>query len=309
MLIYILRRLLWLPLLLISVSFLTFALGLHGPGDPCQVRLGQRVNPEALARCRHQEGLDRPLIVQYVSYLQKAWHGDLGLSLKYQGQPVGRLIGRRLWVTVQLNALALGLGTIAGVSLGMIAAFRSNTWLDYFIVVVGVVGASLPTFTIAPILNWFLAVRLHLLPSGGWDGVFSTKAIMPALVLATGVVAIFVRQTRANMLEEMGQDYVRTAKAKGLKDRTVVLRHVLRNALIPLTTVFGLLAGGLVGGSFIVELIFGIPGIGRLGFESFFARDYPVITGLTLVAAISYALASLMVDVGYGFVDPRIRQA
>ncbi len=131
---------------------------------------------------------------------------------------------------------------------------------------------------------------------------------MPALVLASGVVTVFVRQTRANMLEEIKQDYVRTARAKGLMERAVILRHALRNALIPLFTIFGLLVGGLVGGSFITELIFGIPGIGRLGFEAFFARDYPVITALTLVTAISYALASLMVDIGYGFLDPRIRQ-
>jgi ABC-type dipeptide/oligopeptide/nickel transport system permease component len=180
--------------------------------------------------------------------------------------------------------------------------------VDYAIVAVGVAGVSLPTFTIAPILGWFLAVRLHLLPSGGWGGVFSTKIIMPALVLASGVVTVFVRQTRANLLEETRQDYVRTARAKGLAEEMVILRHALRNALIPLFTIFGLLAGGLVGGSFITELIFGIPGIGRMGFEAFFARDYPVITALTLVTAVSYALASLAVDLGYGYLDPRIQR-
>jgi len=306
MIVYIVRRLLWLPVMLIAVSFLTFVLGLHGPGDPCQVRLGQRVNPEALARCRHQEGLDRPLVVQYVDYVSRALRGDFGYSLKYQGQPVGRLIARRLWVSVQLNVVALGLGMVLGIPLGIIAALKSNTWVDYIIVAMGVAGISLPTFTIAPILSWFLAVRLHLLPSGGWDGVFSTKIIMPAFVLASGLVTVFVRQTRANMLEEIERDYVRTARAKGLVERVVMLRHALRNALIPLFTIFGLLVGGLVGGSFITELIFGIPGIGRLGFEAFFARDYPVITALTLVTAISYALASLMADIGYGFLDPRI---
>ncbi|MEA3344960.1 MAG: ABC transporter permease [Chloroflexota bacterium] len=306
MIVYIIRRLLWLPVLLIAVSFLTFALGLHGPGDPCQVRLGQHVNPEALARCRHQEGLDRPLATQYLDYVRKALHGDFGLSLKYQGQPVGRLIAKRLWVTVQLNAVALGLGMAVGIPLGVIAALKANSWLDYAIVAVGVAGVSLPTFTIAPILSWFLAVRLHLLPTGGWDGIFSTKIIMPALVLASGVVTVFVRQTRANMLEEIEQDYVRTARAKGLRERAVILDHALRNALTPLFTIFGLLAGGLVGGSFITELIFGIPGIGRLAFEAFFARDYPVITALTLVTATSYAMASLLVDIGYSFLDPRI---
>jgi ABC-type dipeptide/oligopeptide/nickel transport system permease component len=305
---YIIRRLLWLPVLLLVVSFLTFTLGLHGPGDPCQLRLGQRVNPEALARCRRQEGLDRPLTVQYGDYIRKALRGDLGLSLMYQGQPVGRLIAKRLWVSVQLNMVALALGMVVGIPLGIIAALKPNTWVDYAIVAVGVAGVSLPTFTIAPILGWFLAVRLHLLPSGGWDGVFSTKIIMPALVLASGVVTVFVRQTRANLLEEIKQDYIRTARAKGAGEEVVIMRHALRNALIPLFTIFGLLAGGLVGGSFITELIFGIPGIGRMGFEAFFARDYPVITALTLVTAIAYAMTSLAVDVGYGFLDPRIRR-
>jgi len=308
MAVYVIRRVLWLPVLLVAVSFLTFALGLHGPGDPCQVRLGQHVNPEALARCRRQEGLDRPLIVQYVDYLRKAIHGDLGVSLKYQGQPVGRLIAKRLWVSVQLNIVALALGIAVGISLGIIAALRANTWIDYGVVAVGVAGVSLPTFTIAPILGWLLSVRLRLLPPGGWDGIFSPRVIMPALVLASGVVTVFVRQTRANLLEELGKDYVRTARAKGLPERMVILGHALRNALIPLFTLFGLLMGGLVGGSFIIELFFGIPGVGRLGFEAFSARDYPVITALTLVTAISYALASLMVDIGYGFLDPRIRQ-
>ena len=308
MMVDVVRRLLWLPVLLIAVSFLTFALGLHGPGDPCQIRMGQRVNPEALARCRHQEGLDRPLLTQYVDYIRKALHGDFGLSLKYQGQPVGRLIAKRLWVSVQLNMVALVLGTVIGVPLGIVAALRSNTWVDYIIVAVGVAGISLPTFTIAPILSWLLSVRLHLLPSGGWAGIFNVRAIMPVLVLASGVVTLFVRQTRANVLEEIAQDYVRTARAKGLSEQVVVLRHLLRNALIPLLTIFGLLIGGLAGGSFITELIFGIPGIGGLGFDAFFARDYPVITALTLVTAIAYALASLLADISYGFLDPRISQ-
>jgi peptide/nickel transport system permease protein len=308
MIAYVIQRLLWLPFLLLAVSFLTFTLGLHGPGDPCQMRLGQRVNPEALDRCRRQEGLNRPLIVQYGDYVRKALRGDLGRSLMYQGQPVGRLIAKRLWVSVQLNAVALILGMLVGIPLGILAALRSNTWVDYAIVAVGVAGVSLPTFTIAPILGWFLAVRLRILPSGGWDGIFSTKIILPAAVLASGVITVFVRQTRANVLEEIKQDYVRTARSKGLSESLVIFRHALRNALIPLFTIFGLLVGGLVGGSFITELIFGIPGIGRMGFEAFFARDYPVITALTLVTAISYALTSLGVDIGYGLLDPRIQR-
>ncbi|MFQ6057433.1 MAG: ABC transporter permease [Anaerolineae bacterium] len=307
MIVYVVRRLLWLPVLLIAISIITYALGLYGPGDPVQVMLGQRSNPEVVARLRHELGLDRPFLVQYADYLRKALRGDLGESFQYRGQPVGRLLASRLWVSVQLNAVVLVLGALIGVPLGVIAALKRNSWLDYVIVSGTVAGISLPTFVIAPMVMWLLAYRFRLLPSGGWEGLFSRRIIMPAIVLSTGYIAVFVRQTRAQMLEVIGQDYVRTARAKGLTEQMVIIGHALRNALIPLFTIFGLMVGGLVEGTFVTETIFGIPGIGRLGFESFFARDYPVIMALTLLVALSFTLANLLVDVGYGFLDPRIR--
>jgi peptide/nickel transport system permease protein len=307
MIAYLVRRLLWLPFLLIAISLITYALGLYGPGDPVQVMLGQRTNPEVVARLRHELGLDRPFFVQYADYLWKALHGDLGESFKYRGQPVARLIASRLWVSVQLNALVLAVGALAGVPLGVIAALKRGSWLDYIVVSGTVAGISLPTFVIAPMLMWLFAYRLRLLPTGGWEGLFSRRIIMPIIVLSSGYIAIFVRQTRAQMLEVIGQDYVRTARAKGLTEQMVIIGHALRNALIPLFTIFGLMVGGLVEGTFITETIFGIPGIGRLGFESFFARDYPVIMALTLLVALSFTLANLFVDLGYHFIDPRIR--
>ncbi|HID87772.1 MAG TPA: ABC transporter permease [Anaerolineae bacterium] len=307
MIAYLVRRLLWLPVLLIAISLITYALGLYGPGDPVQVMLGRRTNPEVVARLRHELGLDRPFLVQYADYLWKALHGDLGESFKYRGQPVARLIASRLWVSVQLNALVLVLGALVGVPLGVIAALKRNSWLDYVVVSGTVAGISLPTFVIAPMVMWLFAYRLRLLPTGGWEGLFSRRIIMPAIVLSTGYIAVFVRQTRAQMLEVIGQDYVRTARAKGLTEQMVIIGHALRNALIPLFTLFGLMVGGLVEGTFITETVFGIPGIGRLGFESFFARDYPVIMALTLLVALSFTLANLFVDIGYRFLDPRIR--
>jgi peptide/nickel transport system permease protein len=307
MIAYFVRRLLWLPVLLIAISLITYALGLYGPGDPVQVMLGQRTNPEVVARLRHELGLDRPFLVQYTDYLWHALRGDLGDSLQYRGQPVARLIASRLWVSVQLNALVLVMGALVGVPLGVIAALKRNRWPDYLIVSGTVAGISLPTFVIAPMVMWLFAYRLRLLPPGGWEGLLSRRIIMPAIVLSTGYVAVFVRQTRAQMLEVLDKDYVRTARAKGLTEQMVIVGHALRNALIPLFTIFGLMVGGLVEGTFVTETLFGIPGIGRLGFESFFARDYPMIMALTLLVALSFTLANLFVDLGYHFIDPRIR--
>lgn len=307
MIIYVVRRLVWLPFLLLIIAFITFALGLYGPGDPVVVMLGQHANPEAVARVRHELGLDRPFLVQYANYIWKALHGDLGESLKYRGQPVGRLLGKRLVVTVQFNAVVIAVGLALGIPLGILAALNHNNLADYSIVALTVAGISLPIFAIAPMAMWFLAARLHLLPSGGWEGIFSRRIIMPTLVLSIGPAAVFIRQTRANMLEVLGQDYVRTARAKGLREYTVIVIHALRNALIPLFTIFGLMLGGLVGGGIITESIFGIPGIGSLVWDAFGARDYPVIMAYTLLVAVAYTLANLFVDVCYRFVDPRIR--
>jgi len=307
MITYIARRLLWLPFLLLIIALITFALGLHGPGDPVLVMLGQHASPEAADRVRHEMGLDRPFPVQYADYVWKALHGDLGESLKYRGQPVGRLMASRLAVTIELNAVVMALGVALGIPLGILAALNHNNLVDYSIVSLTVAGISLPVFALAPMAMWFLAARLHVLPSGGWDGIFSRRIIMPALVLSIGPAAVFMRQTRANMLEVLGQDYVRTARAKGLRERTVIVFHALRNVLLPLLTIFGLMLGGLVGGGIITEGIFGIPGIGRLVWDAFTARDYPVIMAYTLLVAVAYTLANLFVDVCYRFVDPRIR--
>ena len=310
MIAYIIRRFLWLPVLLLIIAFITFALGYYGPGDPAQILLGQHTNPTIVARIKHAWGLDRPFPVQYANYVWRALHGDFGESIvKYRGQPVRRLIGSFLPVTVQLNLVSGVLGVMIGIPLGIVAALRHGSWVDRLIMALVVGGISVPTFVKAPVLTYIFARLWRILPTGGWDGIFSTKVILPAVVLALGPMAVFTRQTRVGMLEVLGEDYVRTARAKGLAERAVVLRHALRNALIPLSTIMGFMLGGLVEGTFITEFWFGIPGLGRLGFEAFNARDYPIIITLTLLIAAAYGLANLLVDLGYGFLDPRIRRA
>jgi peptide/nickel transport system permease protein len=304
---YIVRRLLWLPFLLLIISFFTFALALYGPGDPVLVQLGGKASPETVARIRKERGLDRPFLIQYGDYILKALHGDFGESYRFPGQPVGALIARRIWVSVQLGFAALVFALTIGVPLGLLAALLGGTIIDRLIVAMTLAANSFPTFVTAPILLWLFARQLRILPAGGWDGLFSPRVILPVIVLGMGGIAVFARQTRASLLDVLPQDYIRTARAKGLHELVVLIRHAMRNAMMPLVTIVGLSLGGLVEGAFITENLFGIPGIGALGFDAFISRDYPVILALTLVAAVSYTLANLLTDIAYAFIDPRIR--
>jgi ABC-type dipeptide/oligopeptide/nickel transport system permease component len=309
MLVYLVRRLLWLPVLLIIVSFITFALGYYGPADPIVALLGQRYNPEIAAQLAHEYGFDQPLAVQYFKYLERVAHLDFGESIKYRNQPVLRLLIPRLAVTIQLNAVSSFIGVTIGVLLGMTAALHRGKWIDRFVIFGVVFGRAIPVFVAGPILLFLFARTIPVLPPGGWDGIFSRSAVMPVVLLSIGPIAIFARQTRAGMLEVMGQDYIRTARAKGLHEMTVVTGHALRNAFIPLLTILGFLLGSLVEGTFLTETIFGIPGMGQLAFEALGGRDYPIIIAVTLLVAAAYALGNLWVDLLYGIVDPRIRQA
>ncbi len=305
--VYIARRLLWLPFLLLAVSFVTFLLGFYGPGDPAQVRLGGRGTPEAVERLRHQMGLDRPFLVQYVSYVGNAVRGDLGESYGYSGRTVSVLIGRKTWVSAQLGFAAVTLAVVVGIPVGLLAAYKQGTWIDTALVSAALFFYSTPVFISAPFLILLFALNLHLLPTAGWDGFFSLSIIMPALVMGTPGIAGIARLTRSSAVEVLGQDFVRTARAKGLPERTVQVRHVLRNALVPVVTVLGLSLATLVEGAFITETIFGIPGVGRFAVDSIFNRDYPVIMALVLIVATAFVAANLLVDLLYGFLDPRIR--
>ncbi len=304
---YIVRRLLWLPVVLLAVSFITFTLGYYAPGDPVEVMLGQRVNPAAAERLREELGLNRPFFDRYVDFVLRAVNGDFGESYKYRGHPVADLIADKVWVSVQLGLAGLALAFALGVPLGILAALKQGTWLDDLIVGTTLVLNSIPVFFTLPMMLLIFVRTLHWLPSSGWGGLFDSRIIIPAVVMALPGLAVITRQMRASTLDVLYQDYVRVARAKGLPESTVMVRHVVRNALLPLWTILGLSLGGLVEGFFVIETLYGIPGIGAMAVDSMFTRDYPVIMAITLLVAASFVLANLLVDIGYTFLDPRIR--
>ena len=304
---YVIRRLAWTPALLLIVALITFLLGTYGPGDPVEVLQGQYNNPEVVERIREQRGLDRNVFVQYGVYIRNLLQGDLGESFKYRDRTVAELIGKRIWVSAQLGIAASIVALSLGIPLGVFTAIKQGTWIDVTTVSITLFFMSLPVFITAPFLLLAFGLWLGILPIQGWGGFFDTRIIMPALVLGVPGIAAITRLTRASTLEVLSQDYVRTARAKGLSEFIVRRRHILRNSLIPVFTVVGLSLATLVEGSFITEGYFGIPGIGSLAIEAFFSRDYPVITALVLIIAAAFVAANLIVDVGYRFLDPRIR--
>ncbi len=308
MLPYVIRRLLWLPVLLSIIIFITFVLGFYGPGGPEVVLLGQNFDPEVADLIREQWGMNDPFFMQYFRYLQNYATLNFGESLLIrQHQPIIDLIAERLPITMQLSAAALLLGIPTGIVLGIIAAFTRGSWLDRSIIFTTVFIRAIPVLVAAPVLLMIFAGQLRILPAGGWDGLFSASAILPVLLMASGALGGYARITRASVLDVMNSDYVRTARAKGLSERLLMIRHVLRNAFIPLVTFIGFALGGLVEGALITETIFGIPGMGRLGFEAINARDYPIIIALTVLSAFAFAIANLCADLFYGVIDPRIR--
>ena len=304
---YVIRRLAWTPVLLLIVALITFLLGTYGPGDPVEVLQGQYNNPEVVERIRQQRGLDRNVFVQYGVYIKNLVRGDLGESFKYRDRTVAELIGKRIWVSAQLGLAASIVALSLGIPLGVFTAMKQGTWIDVTTVSITLLFMSLPVFITAPLLLLTFGLWLGILPIQGWGGFFDPRIVMPALVLGVPGIAVITRLTRASTLEVLSQDYVRTARAKGLGEFLVRRRHILRNSLIPVVTVVGLSLATLVEGSFITEGYFGIPGIGSLAIEAFFSRDYPVITALVLIIAAAFVAANLIVDVGYRFLDPRIR--
>lgn len=304
---YIARRLAWTPFLLVIVSFVTFALGRFGPGDPVQVLMGQYSNPEAVQRIREQRGLDDHIFAQYTRYVRDIFRGDFGDSYKYRGRSVGELLKKKIGVSAQLASAALIISVGLGIPLGLFAALRQGTWVDTATVAATLFGQSMPVFLTAPGLLLIFALKLDVLPSHGWGGFFDARIVLPAVVMGIPGVAILTRLTRASTLEVVAQDYVRTARAKGLPEQMVRRRHILRNALIPVVTTLGFSLAGLASGTVIVEGFFGIPGVGSLAIESLFARDYPVIMALTIIGTTLFVMANLLVDLAYPFLDPRIR--
>ena len=307
MLAYIVRRLLWTPVLLALAAFFVFFMGTCAPGDPAELRLGPRATPERIEVERARLGLDRPLLFQYAKYVNGILKGDFGDSYHYQGRPVLELLLPKLWVSVQLNIAALIVAILIGLPLGFYAAKKQGTGRDPAIVISMLILYAMPIFFTAPLLILFFAVKLHWVPAAGWDGFFSLQIILPALTIGIPGAAIFVRHMRASTLEVVGQEYVRTAHAKGMSNFVVNYRHIARNALLPILTIMGFTLAGMFGGSLIVELIYGIPGAGRLSLDAIFQRDFPVLTALVLLSSGMLVLANLVIDIAYTIVDPRIR--
>jgi ABC-type dipeptide/oligopeptide/nickel transport system permease component len=307
MLAYIVRRLLWTPVLLALAAFFVFFMGTCAPGDPAELRLGNRATPERIDRERERLGLDRPLLFQYAKYVNGVLKGDFGDSYHYQGRKVLEILAPRLWVSVQLNIAALIVAVAIGLPLGFYAAKKQGTARDPSIVISMLILYAMPIFFTAPFLILFFAVKLHWVPASGWGGFFSLQIILPALTIGIPSAAVFVRFMRASTLDVIGQEYVRTAHAKGMSNFVVNYRHVARNALLPVITIMGFTLAGMFGGSLIVELIYGIPGAGRLSLDAIFQRDYPVLTALVLLGAAMLVIANLIIDIAYTIVDPRIR--
>ncbi len=304
---YLLRRLLWLPVILFAVSFVTFVLGRYGPGDPVQVLMGQHSNPEVVQRIREQRGLNDNIFVQYGRYIGNVARGDFGESFKYRGRTVTELLKAKMWVSAQLNIAAMILSVGLGIPIGLFAALRQGSLWDTAAVMMTLSWQSVPVFLTAPGLLWVFAWKLDMLPTHGWDGFFSTSIILPAVAMGVPGVAILTRLTRASTLEVISLDYVRTARAKGLPEMMVRRRHILRNAMIPVVTSLGLSLAGIAFTSFIVERFFGIPGVGNLLIESIFARDYPIIDGVLLIGTTMFVMVNLAIDLVYPVLDPRIR--
>ena len=305
--IYIARRTAWLPFILLIVSFITFVLGRYGPGDPVELLMGQHSNPEVVQRIREQRGLNDPILVQYRRYLWGVVRGDFGESFKYRGRSVGLLLKKKMLVSGQLNIAALIISVGLGIPIGLFAALKQGTIWDTGAVIFTLVGQSIPVFLTAPALLLVFALKLDVLPTQGWGGFFDARIILPAVAMGVPGVAILTRLTRASTLDVISQDYIRTARAKGLRESTVRSRHILRNSMIPVVTTLGFSLAGLVFTSFIVERFFGIPGMGNLFIEAIFARDYPIINAVIIIGTSLFVLANLVVDLIYPFMDPRIR--
>ena len=305
--VYIVKRLLWLPLLLLAASFITFSLGRFGPGDPVRVMLGNRYDEQTAQRIRHELGLDRPFLVQYGDYIWNFAQGDFGESFRYRGQPVRDLVIRKMWVSAQLAIAAMVISLGFGLPLGFFIAHRQGRWEDPASVTVALVLMSVPVMVSVPALLWTFCLKLHWVPCSGWGGLFDPRILVPAITMGVPGIAGLTRLMRASTLDVLGQDFIRTAHSKGIGQMTVNSRHVFRNALIPIVTILAFSLAGLISGAFITETILGIPGIGRFAVESVFDRDYPVIMAITLIGAGAFVLANLLADVAYAFIDPRIR--
>jgi oligopeptide transport system permease protein len=306
---FVFRRLLWTIPVILLVIFFTFVLMRQIEGNP--FRTSERAVPESIQRnLERRFGLDQPWYVQYAKYVQGVFTFDLGPSLVLRNRDVNEIVRTHFPPSLELGALAMIFALVFGIPLGMLSALRANTFFDYGAMFVSNVGFAIPSFLVSTLLIYFFALKWGDwtgLPTSGWDS-WESK-VLPTIALGLGPMAYFARLTRGTMLETLQQDYIRTARAKGLRWRRVVVVHTLRNSLIPVVTAAGPILGFLITGSFIVEQIFAIPGIGTYYVDAVEARDYSVVMGLTVLLSVIVILANMVVDILYGYLDPRTRDA
>jgi peptide/nickel transport system permease protein len=303
MFMFIMRRLFQTIPVMIGVTFVVFFIMQLVPGDPAVLLAGEGASKETIEAIREQLGLNRPLFVQYFDYLTNILKGDLGVSLK-NSQPVLDEILVRLPITLELAIFSIIITIVLGMGAGIISAIKPYSMQDVGVMLVALVGISLPSFWFGLMLMYFFSVKLQILPVAGWDSL--RHVILPALTLGAGGAAIVARMTRSSMLDVIRQDYIRTARAKGLRERLIIYKHALRNALIPVITVVGLQFGALLGGTVLVESIFAINGLGRMIVESIKMRDLPMVQGGVLFAALIFVIVNLFVDIFYRFFNKRI---
>lgn len=300
---FILRRLFLLIPVLIGVSIIAFLILHLAPGDPAELLAGEEATQEDIMHIRQQFGLDKPLYVQYFRFIKGIFTGEL-ISLKFE-IPVMQVMWPRIINTIKLSLASILIAVLIGIPAGVLSATHRYSWIDYISMVAALMGVSMPVFWWGLILILLFAVTLGVLPSGGIGGI--RHIILPAVVLGTASTAIIARMTRSSMLDVLRQDYITTARAKGLPERIVIYRHALRNALIPTVTVVGLQFGYMLAGAVLTETVFSWPGVGRLLVDSILARDFPVVQASLLIIAMIFVLVNLAVDILYAFLDPRIR--
>ncbi|ASV87999.1 binding-protein-dependent transport system inner membrane component family protein (plasmid) [Ochrobactrum quorumnocens] len=309
---FILRRILAVIPVMAIVAIFVFLLLRLTPGDPAAIIAGDSATTEQLDRIRESLGLNLPLHIQFFTWVGHLFQGDLGTSL-ISGTSVTTMIGQRMWPTLNIALMTIFLSVAIAVPLGILAAWRHRTWIDYAVMTLSVLGFSIPVFVIGYLFIQFFAIDLRWFPVQGYTaptenfGKFLSRAALPCFTLAVIYVVLIARMTRASMLEVLGEDYIRTARAKGVREKVVLFHHALRNAAVPILTVIGTGFALLIGGVVVTESVFNIPGIGRLTVDAVLARDYPVIQGMILLTSALYVFVNLLIDLSYTLFDPRIR--
>jgi peptide/nickel transport system permease protein len=312
MAVYLLKRIFALVPVLLLVSVFVFLLLRLTPGDPAAILAGDAATTEQLERIREAMGLNEPILTQYFTWMGKIMQGDLGVSL-ISGVPVLDMVSQRIGPTISIAVLTIIIAVLVAIPMGVVAAWRHRSWADYLVMSFSVLGFSVPVFLVGYVLLLIFSVNLGWLPVQGFKpissglGGFLERAILPALTLASIYIALIARMTRAAMLDVLGEDYIRTARAKGVSDRRLLFVHALKNAAVPVVTIVGTGFALLISGVVVTESIFNIPGIGRLTVDAVLARDYPVIQAMILLTSAGYVFVNLLIDLSYTLFDPRIR--